>query len=187
MIRLHEVHPMLAHFPLVLVPLAFVTDLLGRITGNHRLMKFGRGTMPVAAATGIATLASGLAAQPAVNVGDAHDLLTTHRNLNAALVGLVGIMAVMRWRQNSPGTGYLLAGTAVMAGMGYTAYLGGKMVYDHGVGVAPDGVNEERSPPIRFSRLAETTQVAVANIRDAAKHVIKHIKRGDLAPALRQQ
>lgn len=37
-IRLHELHPTLAHFPLALLPVAFLADLFGRLGGRRRLM-----------------------------------------------------------------------------------------------------------------------------------------------------
>lgn len=184
-IRLHEVHPTLAHFPLALLPVAFLADLVGRLTGCAGLMKAGEKLMPVAALGGVATAAAGLAAQEAVEPGDAHDILITHRNLNAGLVGLVGVLALARLGKPRPGTGYLLASAGAMAGMVYTAYLGGKMVYHHGVGVIPaKGIREAADPELRSGQWHQVAGIAADNIRSATRHAVRHLREGNIAPAL---
>jgi hypothetical protein len=85
----------------------------------------GQRLMPAAAVSGAVTAASGLVAQEAVEIGDAHNLLVTHRNLNAGLVRATIILAMVRAGTWHPGAGYLLAGAAATTGMFYTAYLGG--------------------------------------------------------------
>jgi uncharacterized membrane protein len=181
--RLHEVHPTLAHYPLALFPVALVADLLGKLTGRRELMKIGAALLPVAAVSGVVTAASGLVAQEAVEPGEAHDMLVTHRNMNIALVGLMGALTLMRLGQKTPTAGYLLAGAGAMAGMTYTAYLGGKMVYDHGVGVMPaHGVRTETSPEIRRYHVKESMQAAADNARHGAEHVVEHLRQGQIAP-----
>ena len=186
-IRIHEVHPTLAHFPLALLPVAFIVDLVGRLAGRLGLMRIGRFLMPAAAVSGAATAVAGLAAQEAVEPGDAHDLLITHRNLNAGLVAAVGILALARARKDVPGAAYLLASAAAVGGMFYTAYLGGMMVYRYGVGVVPaKGVREQASPEIRYDTAREAAHVAADNVGHAARHALHHLREGKVAPALRQ-
>jgi uncharacterized membrane protein len=47
--RVHEVHPALAHFPVALLPTAVAADLIGRLTDNDSLMDMGRQLMPLSA------------------------------------------------------------------------------------------------------------------------------------------
>src|SRR4051812_2154690 len=109
--RLHEVHPSLAHFPLALVPVSIAADIVGAVTGNRFLMRMGAALMPVAAVTGAVTAVAGLVAQNAVEAqGEGHDLLVTHRNLNGALVALTAALAIVRSRTEEPTAGYLAAG-----------------------------------------------------------------------------
>lgn len=186
--RIHEIHPALSHFPLALLPVAFLADLLGRITGKSEFMRLGERLIPIAAVSGIATAAAGLVAQESVQVGGAHDVLVTHRNLNVGLVGLITVLAMMRMGKPRPSTVYLFASAGAMAGMSYTAYLGGKMVYHHGVGVmSAEGVREENAPEIRRGHLKETLYVAANNARDAAMHAIHHFRQGDAVPLLHRQ
>jgi uncharacterized membrane protein len=185
-IRVHELHPALVHFPLVLAPVAFIADLFGRISGNRDMMKLGERLMPIAAASGAVSAASGLVAQGAVKPGRAHDLLITHRNINAGLVGLLAVLALERRGKSQPGTGYLLASAAGLIGMAFTAYIGGEMVYHHGVGVQPaGGVRDEHDPELHYGELGQAARTAVGNAREAAVEAVHHLREGKIAPALR--
>lgn len=186
-IRLPEVHAALVHFPLTLLPASFAFDFLGWLTGNRTLMRTGATLMPIA--TGAAAVAgtAGLAAQEAASVPEAaRDLLVTHRNLNLGLVGIAGLMSFARARRTEPTPAYLLAGLAGLAVMQFTAYLGGRMVYEHGVGVKPaGGVRDGRAPQVGEEALAEVARTAAGNVVAAAKQTAHSVARGEIAPALR--
>ena len=186
-LRLHEIHPSVIHFPLALVPASIFADLLGRMTGSRALMALGKKLMPVAAGSAVAAGAAGLVAQEAVKAeGRAHDLLATHRNMNIGLIGLSLAMAAARGRREKPGAGYLLAGLGAVAAMNYTAYLGGKMVYDHGVGVRPaGGLDDTRSPELTLGTARRALRASGENAARGARHAAGEIGRGELAPALR--
>jgi uncharacterized membrane protein len=185
-LRIHEVHPSLTHFPLALFPLSIVCDLIGRASGNRFLMHVGKRVMPIAAASSVATAAAGLVAQAAVETDErAHDLLVTHRNLNAGLVVLTGLLALLRSRRETPGVGYLAAGIGGIIAMNYTAYLGGTMVYERGVGVATaGGVKDGRAPEIRGNTLPEVAKVAGRHAVHSVAHAVKELRQGEIAPAL---
>lgn len=185
-IRLHEVHPSLVHLPLTLVPMALALDGIGQLTGSRALSDTGRSLMPVAAASALVTGAAGYVAQGAVNAqGDAHQLLVTHRNLNTAVVALTAALAAVRLKSARPGLGYWLAAAGSVAAMSYTAYLGGKMVYAHRVGVAPDGVRLESSPEIRPGSLSTAAELAVRQGARQVTQAAREAAAGELAPALR--
>jgi tetrahydromethanopterin S-methyltransferase subunit D len=115
----------------------------------------------------------------------ARDLLVTHRNLNLSLVGIAGLMSFARARRTEPTPAYLLAGLAGLAVMQVTAYLGGRMVYEHGVGVKPaGGVRDERAPQVGEDDLTEVARTAAGNIDAAAEHTAHSVARGAIAPAL---
>lgn len=185
-LRIHELHPSIAHYPLVLFPASIVADVSGRMFSNPFLTKLGGVLMPLAAAMGAVTAAAGLVAQDAVETpGEAHDMLVTHRNLNAGLVIASAVLAVIRGRTERPSAAYLATGAAAVVAMHYTAYLGGSMVYRHGVGVeAADGIHRDRTPEIASSRLGHTVSVAGRNALGALKHAAKHLREGQIAPAL---
>lgn len=187
-IRIHELHPTLVHFPLALFPVALLADIAGRLTGHRGLMKLGSRLMPVAAASGGVAAATGLVAQEAVRTrGASHDVLVTHRNLNLALVVATGVLAAARRKRDRPSLGYLAAGIGGLLVLNYTAYLGGKLVYQHGVGVEPaDGVREDASPEMRRGSLRQAAGAAGKHAVHGLKHAAHHLKEGQLAPALRR-
>ncbi|HVY79708.1 MAG TPA: DUF2231 domain-containing protein [Steroidobacteraceae bacterium] len=186
-LRLHEVHPSIVHYPLALVPAALLIDVVGRVSGSRALMRTGRYLMPAAAVAGVAAGVAGLVAQQAVRTSaHSHKMLVTHRNLNMALVSATGALAIARARRERPGWGYLLVGFAGAALMQYTAYLGGKMVYSHGVGVeAAKGVRPSDSPEIRREGLGDVVRLALLHIRDGLGRTLRELMHGEIAPMLR--
>jgi uncharacterized membrane protein len=185
--RLHEVHPSLVHFPLALVPTALALDALGHFTDNAALRRVGQCLMPVAAGSAAITAAAGYAAQAAVRAeGEARDMLVTHRNLNTGLVALTGAMALARMQRERVGAAYWLLGVAGLATMGYTAYLGGKMVYSHRVGVEPDGVNLAASPEIRPGSVGTTATTAAKQTAEQVDRSMSEAVDGEVAPSLRR-
>ena len=55
MLRTHELHPTLVHFPLTLVPAALALDAIGEATDNEALMNAGKALMPIAAVSAAIT------------------------------------------------------------------------------------------------------------------------------------
>lgn len=185
-IGLQELHPATVHVPIALLPLSLAADALGRVTGDYALLEMGRRTMPLAAAGAVTAAAFGLVAQEAVRAeGQAHDLLVTHRTLNAGLVGVTAALAVHRMRTRRPGLGYLLTGLAALGVMGYSAWIGGRMAYAHGLGVKlAGGLNEERAPEVTLGNAREAARVAAGNLARAARGAAREAARGEVAPIL---
>lgn len=181
---------MLVHFPLALLPTAIAADAIGAATGNRTFMEMGRVLMPVTVATMALTGVAGFAAQEAVHDTDAmddraHDALVTHRNLNVSLLLLATALAAVRSRRSRPGPGYLLAGLGAAALMTYSGFLGGKMVYEHGVGVKPgEGFDPRRSPPIDREHLGEATRAMADDAARGVAHAGRELREGELAPQL---
>src|SRR5690606_1413475 len=83
----------------------------------------------------------GLIAQEEVSLDEeGEQILRTHRTLNVGLLGALTTMAAVRASRRKPSAAYLVAGASVVAVMLFSAYLGGKLVYDHGAGVKRVGV-----------------------------------------------
>ncbi len=183
---LQEVHPTLVHYPLALVPAAFIADALGWLTGSRALMRAGAALMPVATGSAVAAGTAGLIAQQAVKAeGEAHDMLATHRTLNLGLVGVMAALTAWRLGREEPTPGYLLAGLAGMVVMSYSAYLGGKMVYEHGVGVrAAGGVLEDRAPEIRTDNLGEVAKMSGRHAVEGMRHAAEMARQGEIVPTL---
>jgi uncharacterized membrane protein len=185
--RLQELHPALVHYPITLLPLAVGADALGRVSGSRTLLQVGKGAIALAAATTAISAVAGLVAQEAVRLDeDTHDMLATHRNLNVGVLGLTTWMAVRRARRARPGLGYLLAGAAGIAGMAYSAYLGGHMVYEHGVGVrAAGGLHEEAAPELTPDKAGDAAAISGMLLERGARHAVVDLAEGDVVPSLR--
>jgi uncharacterized membrane protein len=184
--RLQEVHPSIVHFPIALLPLAIGADLLARATGSERLARIGRTLMPLAAASAAVSAMTGLVAQEEVQAeGDAYDLLATHRSLNVSLVTLTTAMATWRLGRERAGAGYLALGLAGLGAMTYSAYLGGKMVYEHGLGVRPaDGLRDGDSPEILPSTAGEVARRVGRDLERGVTSALDDLRKGDVLPAL---
>ena len=101
------------------------------------------------------------------------EMLRTHRTLNLGLVGLTTAMAAKRWRERRPSLGYLALGAGGMAVMAYSAYLGGNMVYEHGVGVSSaGGLLESEAPEITTHNLGEVADLTAGHIRAGIQHTL---------------
>lgn len=184
--KLQELHPSLVHFPIALLPVAIGADLLAHVTGSRRLSTVGKALMPVAAASAAISAAAGLVAQQEVKAeGEAQALLVTHRNMNLSLTAITGLMAAWRMGEEEAGAGYLALGLAGLGALSYSAYLGGKMVYEHGVGVKPaDGLRTGDTPELKPGQLGEATRRMGADLAASVQPVVDDLKAGRIAPAL---
>jgi uncharacterized membrane protein len=185
--RLQELHAAAVHLPVTVFPIAVGVDLAGRATGHRGLLAAGRRAIGVAAAGAIVSALTGLIAQEEVNVeGEAMDMLITHRNLN--LVATVVATAMASWRagRERPSTGYLAVGLAGVGVLTYTAYLGGTLVYQYGVGVAPAGGQyREDAPELGVDgETGEFLTDAGTDLVHGVKHLAQEVAQGKLAPSL---
>lgn len=186
--RLQELHPSMVHFPIALLPVAIGADLLGRLTGSRALLNVGKTAMGIAAAGAATAATTGLIAQQEVNAdGEALDMLITHRNLNLAATAVATAMATWRSGEEKPSAAYLALGLASIGLVTYTAYLGGHMVYELGVGVQPaDGIAEGHAPALTASNAWRATRHAASDLKSATGVTVKEIGEGKLVPALRE-
>ena len=159
--RVHELHAAMIHTPLVLLPAAALVELGAAMTGDKRRAALGRRLWWLGVgAAGLAGVA-GLAASQEIKAddSDAEDMMWLHGVGNfTILLGGVGLALWRTFRRPSVAEAGIGLGASALAM--YTAYLGGEMVYEHGVGVspmprvAPAGVR--KSPP-ELSREAPGT------------------------------
>ncbi len=189
-IRLQEVHPALVHFPIALLPLTVAADLAGSITGDDRLSRLGRWGMVASAASAALAGVAGLIAQEEVNVeGPSMDTLITHRNLNLGVLALTTALAVRRQSERRAGPAYLAAAAAAVGALLYSGYLGGKVVYEYGVGVQPapgprGGVYQGGGPALTATNAPRVLRSAAHDLGNGVKHLVQEVGAGKIAPSL---
>ena len=150
MIPLQHVHPMIVHFPIVLVFLVagfeLVATAVGRnVTGRTATGNFSVGLLMLAALAAIAAFYFGdIALSFAESTGFESNVAETHEGLGRLVAILLPAWAVIRailwWRDTALArpVAYLVPLVSI-AGAGlvtWTAYFGGKLVFDLGVNVA---------------------------------------------------
>ena len=185
-IRLQELHPSLVHLPIAMLPVAIGVDLAGHATGNRNLLGAGRRGIKFAAVGAAASALSGLIAAEEVNVkGETMDMLITHRNLNLSLTITAALMAIWRSRRARPSLGYLALGLAGIAGVAYAGYLGGRLVYEYGVGVKLAGGQYRENPPELGTGQTEAfVRDAATDLMHGAMHLGQELAQGRIAPSL---
>ncbi|MBL8421485.1 MAG: DUF2231 domain-containing protein [Dechloromonas sp.] len=135
-------HPAAVHFPIALTVTATLLLLAGRLRPAATLLQAGgRLLLQLAALSAVATAALGWHAYLTVE-HDAAGHLVMLRHRDWALAGTGGLLLLALWdalRQRAGKELHAggLAGMLVISGsMGFTGWLGGEMVYRHGIGVS---------------------------------------------------
>lgn len=147
---LEHIHPMIVHFPIVLVVLALLADLANLLrpasSESPRNTLSGAGTLLAAGAGAMALVAfflGDMAYDIALDKGIPEDLLETHEGwgtMTAFIVAAIAVVRVVMWWLQKPragayrATALVLSLASVVLVLG-TAYFGGDLVYNHGVNV----------------------------------------------------
>ena len=150
---LHELHPAVVHAPLALLPTATVVDLIAVTTGERVWARVGRRLWVAGTLSALFSGLAGLAASQEVKLEEprARDMVFLHGLGNAVIT--LGAVGVTLWRLGRPPSRVQCAlGLAANLAALCTATLGGKMVYELGVGINPmpaDGsVGTLKGPPL---------------------------------------
>ena len=135
----HAIHPMLIPFPLGLLGMAVIYDLLARFAGQEAL---GQASHPMIAAgiiTGLLAAVFGAIDWAAIPSGTRAKRIATAHGLGN--VAVIAVFAVAWWlRRDDPGAATGLPLVLEVIGVGgalVTGWLGGELVDRLGVGVDP--------------------------------------------------
>ena len=150
---LHELHPAVIHTPLALLPTATVADVIAVTTGDRAWAKVGRRLWVAGTLSALFSGLAGLAASQEVKLEEprARDMVFLHGLGNAVIT--LGAVGVTLWRLARPPSPVQCAvGLAANVAAVYTATIGGKMVYELGVGINPmpveGSVGTLKGPPL---------------------------------------
>jgi uncharacterized membrane protein len=136
-------HPVLAHFTIALFVAAVVFDLIGYFTRNESLKVAGRWNLLFASISALSSVITGLSAASVLpHNEEVHRIMETHELIGLIALGLLIILVIWRIfvRGSFPakfGLLYLTLGVIGISLVLTGGYLGGEMVYRHGLGVAP--------------------------------------------------
>ena len=137
----HPLHPALVHFPIAGWSLATAADVASLWLGEPA-WRFAAVSMAIGCIVALATMAAGLwefaklpERSPALPVANRHMLFAL------AAFCAYSTSLLLRWSDgavHAPGVAALAASIAGFVLLGVTGWLGGQLVYAHGVGVARD-------------------------------------------------
>jgi uncharacterized membrane protein len=141
-----NVHMVVVHFPIALLPIGLACDVLGWLTGSRDLHIAGRWML------WIGTLTAGLAAWSGYEGADdvhpyvtdaAEELMDLHMNLQLGTLGAAVGLSLWRLMTRGPFPErgrlvYLLLAVAMVANLALASDFGGQMVFLHGVAVHVD-------------------------------------------------
>ena len=138
------IHPAFVHFPIALVPLSVAADVIAYATGSSALRATAWWCLVVGAAAAAVTVVAGFVDMERQAIEhDAHHRVHTHMKVGLAVFSVTSGLAVWRWlvemRGGAVSLGYLAAGLGIVGLVVFQAWLGGELVFRHGVGVAQAG------------------------------------------------
>ncbi|MCL5773526.1 MAG: DUF2231 domain-containing protein [Firmicutes bacterium] len=139
---MQNIHPLFVHFPIALLSVALLCDLLGKACKKDSLNNAGWWLQFFGTIAIIATAITGLIASNTVKLSDeARDIMEDHETLELIAGGIFALLFI--WRSISktilPKKVPLLITYFVIGALGagimfYGAHLGGRMVYEFGAG-----------------------------------------------------
>ena len=127
----HSIHPMLVHFPIALIVMSFVFDVLAVWRRKAPLATAAFYNLAAAAITSVPTVATGLLAwQWQLAGARLKGVLRLHLVFAATSTALIWVLWAMRWRDRKrsaplPGPLYFVLGLITVMMIALTGHLGG--------------------------------------------------------------
>jgi uncharacterized membrane protein len=142
----YQLHPVVDHFSVALLIVAVLIDLVASTAPTRIWLRYTAVTLMIlgALAAGGSFFTGDMEADRIWNAlgQPARDVLKTHAQLGEYLAIAFGVLAVWRLLIQSVGfmagsrAIYLIVAILAVATLGYSAHLGGVLVYDYGAGTA---------------------------------------------------
>ncbi len=138
---LQNLHPLFVHFPIVLLTMFFVIDLLATLIKKTHLHTVADWFLYLGTVFAGVTIATGLMAASSIPHGDnVHEIMETHEHLGITIFSLASGLSIWRFFAKSALQGAVNVVFLFLAGLLsllilFAADLGGLMVYKYGVAV----------------------------------------------------
>jgi len=138
-----HLHPILIHFPIALITIGVLFELIGRLRAHETWRTVGKWNLYAGTiALGLAVASGLLAASIVSHSEEAHEIMERHEQVGITLLILFSGLGAWRLLAERGGGAFGRSGiflALLIAGnllLGYGAYLGGRLVYEHGLAVA---------------------------------------------------
>ena len=138
---LENIHPLVVHFPIALLSVFFVLDLVGTLVKKPQWRGIASAFLYIGTLAALFTVIAGLIAEDSVaHGGNIHEIMEKHEDLGMAILSLATALSAWRLKHKGLFQGYLngvfLALSALLCVLiVLAADLGGLMVYQYGVAV----------------------------------------------------
>lgn len=145
------IHPALIHFPIALVIVSVVADLLGALFKSASLRSTGFWSLVGAVITTAAAIAAGYYDMSRANLSEEVDgYVHLHLRIGWVILGALVILSGWRWFIKGvfsgwQGPAYCCMALLLAAVVVFQAWYGGEMVYVHGASVTAAGQGIEQS------------------------------------------
>ena len=143
---MHPIHPIVVHFPIALLSVSVIFDLIATRWRHKSFQDAGFYTLIAGLLGAVAAVLTGaLAEEIAEDKGIPEAVLEIHEALGYAtlffFIGLLALRLLMRWKliKEIPAL-YLAMGFVGIVILAAAGYFGGRLVYDFGAGVAMTSV-----------------------------------------------
>lgn len=142
---MRPIHPIFVHFPIALLALSVAADAMAFFTGIESLRDTGWWALAGAAVGGVVTVAAGIFDMRRATLNETvHHRVHQHMKVGLLLLSVIVGLTVWRWTFFVHGklavdAIYLDSALLAMALAGFQGWLGGELVYTHGVFVKDAG------------------------------------------------
>lgn len=142
--QMKPVHPIVVHFPIALLVTSFVADAAYWLTGFDTLRHTGFWMLAAASVTGALTVAAGMFDMGRASLdGSVHERVHRHMWIGICLYAVICVLTIWRWSLFASDLRvtvlYLDFALLAVVLAAFQGWLGGELVYTHGVFVAKQG------------------------------------------------
>jgi uncharacterized membrane protein len=139
--NMHNIHPLLVHFPIAFLSAFFVLDLLGTLAKKSSWRNIASWLLYLGTvAAGFTVTAGFIAASTVAHGVEVHEIMERHEHFGVSVLSLAILLSAWRLKsggiiQGGANSFFLILAALLCVLMALGADLGGLMVYNYGVAV----------------------------------------------------